>query len=95
MSAQQASSALQKPTPWRSSAGSTRNIGSVGSTYQKVDSACAAILTASPVSRQSQRMPSRETSGSETMRAPSVGERRATSETTAMMTPDRPTLSAR
>jgi hypothetical protein len=42
----------------------------------------------SPVSRQSQRMPSKDTKGSETISAPNAGLRFATSDTTAMMMPD-------
>jgi hypothetical protein len=81
--------------PCRSSAGITRNIGSVGSTYQKVDSAVAAMRAESPVSRQSQMKPSTEMSGSERISAPTVGARRAASEAAAMMTPDRSVLTMR
>jgi len=49
----------QKPSPARSIAGKTKNIGSDGSTYQNVDSAWAAIRSTSLVSRRSQRMASR------------------------------------
>src|SRR5215831_13666295 len=66
--------------PWRSIAGMIRNIGNVGRTYLNVDCACAAIRSASLVSCHSQIMPRIETSGSDTMSAPRLGERRATSE---------------
>jgi len=95
LNAQQAASVGQNAIPWRNIAGIRRNIGKVGSTYQKVDCACVAIRSASPVSCHSQRMPRIETRGSETMRAPSVGDRRATSDTTAMMTPDNAAFTAR
>src|SRR6185437_4261202 len=85
----------QKPTPARNSAGITRNIGSVGSTYQNVDCVVAAMRAVSPVSRHSQMKLSTETSGSDKMSAPSVGARRAVSDAAAMMTPDRPALSTR
>src|SRR4051794_13689990 len=85
---QLAASVGQKPTPARSMPGSTRNIGRDGRTYQNVDSAWPAIRSASPVSRHSQMIPSNETSGSETINAPNAGLRFATSETTAMITPD-------
>src|SRR5512139_3885648 len=95
VSAQQAASVSQNTMPRRSIAGITRNIGSVGSTYQNVDCACAAIRSASLVSCHSQMMPRIETSGSETIRAPRVGERRATSDTMAMMTPESAALTVR
>lgn len=88
VSAQPAASAGQKPAPWRSSSGISRNIGSVGSTYQKVDCASAATRWVSPASCHSQTSASREVSGSETMSAPSAGERRAVSLAAATMTPE-------
>jgi len=76
--AQPVVSESQNPIPWRNIAGITRNIGSVGSTYQNVDCAWTVIRSTSLVSCHSQRMPRINTSGRDTMRAPSVGERRAT-----------------
>jgi len=58
-----------------------RNIGRLGSTYQKVASTCAAMRAGSPVSRQSQTIPSTDTSGSEATSAPNDGLRFASSET--------------
>src|SRR5450631_4225324 len=78
----------QKPIPARSSAGSTRNIGSDGRTYQNVDSAWLAIRAVSAVSRQSQMIPSSDTNGSDTIKAAKAGLRLATSDTTATMMPD-------
>jgi hypothetical protein len=63
-------------------------MGNDGNTYQKVDCARPAMRSASPVSRQSQTMPSRETSGSETTSAPNAGLRFAITDTTATMMPD-------
>jgi hypothetical protein len=79
----------QKPTPARSIAGRTRNIGSDGRTYQNVDSAWLAIRSVSAVSRQSHRIPNSDTKGNETIRAPKLGLRFATSDTTAMIMPKR------
>ena len=59
--------------PARSIAGISRNIGSDGSTYQKVALAWAAIFSASGLSRHSQIMPSTDTSGSEATSAPKPG----------------------
>jgi len=79
----------QKSTPARSIAGRIRNIGSDGKTYQNVDSAWLAIRSVSPVSRQSHRIPKSDTNGNETMSAPKAGLRFATSDTTAMIMPDK------
>jgi hypothetical protein len=79
----------QKPTPARSIAGRIRNIGSDGKTYQNVDSAWLAIRSVSAVSRQSHNIPNSEINGNETMRAPKLGLRFATSDTMAMMIPDK------
>jgi hypothetical protein len=78
----------QKPTPARSIAGRTRNIGSDGSMYQKVDCVRLATRSVSPVSRQSQRIANTDTKGNETISAPKAGLRFATSDTTAMIMPD-------
>jgi hypothetical protein len=86
---------VQKPTPALSIAGKARNIGSDGRTYQKVDWAWSAIRAISLVSRHSQRIPSKDTRGSETISAPSDGLRFATSETTAMINPDDRHLTAK
>src|SRR3954452_145477 len=86
---QLAASVGQKPTPARSMPGSTRNIGRDGRTYQNVDSAWLAIRSASPVSRQSHRIPNNDTKGSETISAPKAGLRLATSDTTAIIIPDK------
>ena len=48
-----ATSDAQNGAPCRSIAGISRNIGSDGSTYQKVAPACAAIVRGSGLSRQS------------------------------------------
>src|SRR5579864_7710624 len=79
----------QKPMPARSIAGRIRNIGSDGKTYQNVDCVRLSIRSASPVSRQSHRIPKSDTKGSETISAPKLGLRFATSDTTAMMIPDK------
>ena len=78
----------QKFKPFRSSADSARNIGSVGSTNQNVDCDRAAMASLSPVSRQSHMKASSETSGSERMSAPNAGLRFATSEAAAMIAPE-------
>jgi hypothetical protein len=65
-----------------------RNIGSDGSTFQKVAPACAAIRCGSWVSRHNHIMPSTDTSGSEAISAPKPGDRLATSEIAAMITPE-------
>jgi len=62
----------QNEIPCQSIAGIGRNIGNDGSTYQKVASACTAMLAASGFSRQSQIMPSTEIRGSEAISAPPV-----------------------
>jgi len=52
VSTQLATNAGQKPTPPRSIAGISKNIGRDGKTYQKVASMCEAIRTVSAVSRR-------------------------------------------
>jgi hypothetical protein len=90
-----APSAAQKPTPPRSSAGSTRNIGKVGSTNQKVDCDSAAIPSLSAVSRHSQMKARMEISGRDRISAPRPGLRLAISDTMAMMMPEMSALMAR
>src|SRR4029450_76008 len=63
----------QNPMPCRNIAGISKNIGIVGSTYQNVDCAWAAMHSTLPVSRHSQRMPRIETNGSDTISAPRLG----------------------
>lgn len=74
--------------PERSIAGSTKNIGKEGRTSQKVASECAAIRSASCVSRQSQIMARIETIGRDAMSAPKAGLRLAVSETAETIIPD-------
>ena len=78
----------QNGTADRSISGMAINIGNVGSTYQKVATICEAMRSVSPVSRHSQITARIDTSGSDTMSAPSAGLRFATSETMAMMMPE-------
>jgi len=66
----------------------TKNIGSDGRTNQKVASDCAAMRSVSAVSCHSQIIARIETSGSEAIRPPKPGLRRATSETAMTMNPD-------
>src|SRR6185312_6603816 len=70
-------------------------MGRDGSTYQKVASAWAAMRSVSPVSRHSHRIPSSDTSGSDTTSAPKVGLRRASSDTVITMTPETSALIVR
>src|SRR6185312_10453154 len=72
---QPAASAAQNGTPRRSRAGIKRNIGSEGSTYQKVAPAWLAIRSGSWVSRHSHIIPITETSGREAISAPPAGDR--------------------
>jgi len=87
--------AAQNATPWRNSAGSTRNKGKVGSTSQKVPCASAAMRSLSPVSRHSQSIDRMESRGSDRIKAPQLGLRRATSEAVAMMMPESTALAIR
>jgi hypothetical protein len=75
----------QNPSPCRSIAGRTKNIGSDGRTNQKVASDCAATRCVSAVSCQSQIIARIETSGSEAIRPPKPGLRLATSEAAMTM----------
>src|ERR1700745_29757 len=86
--AQPIASDVQKLTPLRSNHGMIRNIGSDGSTNQKVASTCAAMFGTSGLSCQSQIMPSTETSGSDAISAPKPGNLFATPETIATITPE-------
>ena len=70
-------------------------IGREGRTYQKVAPACAASRSGFRVSRQSQIIPRIEISGREAIRAPNPGDRLATSETAAMITPESAALMMR
>src|SRR5512135_1506611 len=92
---QPAPRAGQKPTPPRSSAGTTRNIGSDGRTYQKVVSSCEAIRALSPVSHHSQMMAMTEISGSAATSALKAGLRLAISATSATINPDTAALMAK
>ncbi len=80
---QHAAIEAQKLKPFRSSTGSTRNIGSVAKTNQKADCDKLPMASLSPVSRQSHTNERSETSGNNRMVAPSVGLRLATSEAAA------------
>jgi hypothetical protein len=92
---QEAPSDSQNPKLCRSMAGSTRNMGKLGKTYQNVDSACTAIRSTSAVSRQSQMMASTDIKGSDAIRPPIPGLRCATSDTIMTKTPDRAALRIR
>jgi len=82
----------QKPTPPRSIAGISKNIGKDGKTYQKVASMCEAIRAASAVSRHNQMTAMIEINGREATRAPKAGLRLAVSETRAASRPDNAAL---
>ena len=73
--------------PARSSAGMSRNIGRLGSTYQKVASAWTAMFSASGLACHSKIIPSTETSGSEATSAAVGGRRRPISEMAAIIAP--------
>ena len=88
VSATDRAKASQKLTPERSMAGNARNIGIDGRKNQKADWASSATRSPSPVSRHSQTKVSSDTNGSETISPPIPGHRRATSEATAMTTPE-------
>lgn len=78
----------QKPIPPRSIAGTTRNIGSDGKTYQKVASICEAMRAVSAVSRHSHMTDIMEISGSDATKAPNAGLRFAMSDTMAAINPE-------
>src|SRR5688572_15567837 len=91
----QPAKASQNGIPCRSSAGMIRNIGRDGNTNQNVPSAWRAMRSASLVSRHSQMIARIETSGSEAISPPMAGLRRATSDTTMTMRPDKKVLMTR
>jgi hypothetical protein len=65
--------------------GKAKNIGRDGRINQNVDSACIAIRS---VSRHNHMIPRIETSGKEAIRPPTLGLRRAASDTIITMIPE-------
>ncbi len=87
--------ASQKLSPARSIAGKAKNIGIEGRKNQNAPCASCATRSVSPVSRHNHRNVSNETSGSDTISPPTPGQRLATSEAAATISPDRAAFRSR
>ena len=80
--------ASQNPTPVRSIAGSTRNMGMDGRKNQNALCDSSATRCESPVSRHTHRNVSKDTSGSDTINPPIPGHRLAISDAAAISAPE-------
>ena len=80
--------ATQNPTPPRSKAGKIKNIGRVGRKNQKTLVASWAIRSLSPVSLHNQKNVMTDMRGSERIRPPRLGDRRAASEAADTINPE-------